>query len=94
MKRVQVITIGGNSYVMPEHMDIKTRTQMAAALLQLQLLDHEYDKDYTSYWYEADRNLTVNFGWTDVHNDKETALAARDARNVQLAREKEAAANA
>ena len=39
MKRVQVITIGGNSYVMPEHMDIKTRTQMAAALLQLQLLD-------------------------------------------------------
>lgn len=94
MKRIQIITIGGNNYGMPEHMDIKTRTQMAAALLQLQLLDHEYDKDYGSYWYEADRNLTVNFGWTDVHNDKAAALAARDARNVQLAREKEEAANA
>ena len=94
MKRVQIISIGGTSYIMPEHMDIKARTQMAASLLMLQHLDHEYDKSYGMYWYEADRNLTVNFGWVDAHDSKAAACAARDARNLQLAREKEAAANA
>jgi hypothetical protein len=94
MKRVQTITIGGTSYILPEDMDIKTRTQMAAALLLLQQLDHEYDTDYKTYWFESDRNLTVNFGWTEVHDNKATALMARDARNQQLAREKEAAADA
>jgi len=93
MKRVQTITIGGQSYIMPDYMDIKTRTQMAASLLMLQQLDHEYDKDYGTYWFESDRNLTVNFGWTEVHDSKAAALTARDARNLQLAREKEAAAN-
>jgi hypothetical protein len=89
MKRVNVISIGGSNYVLPEDMSTKERTQLAAALLQLQVLDHEYDKDYKSYRYVTENSLSVSFSAVEVYDSEGAAEDARDARNVVLNREKE-----
>ena len=88
MKQIKAISIGSNTYALPEDMSTKERTQLAAALLQLQVIDHNYDKDYKSYRYVSCNNLSVSFCSVDVYDTEGAAAAARDARNVELAREK------
>ena len=88
MKQIKAISIGSNTYALPEDMGTKERTQLAAALLQLQVIDHDYDKDYKSYRYVSCNNLSVSFCSVDVYDTEGAAAAARDARNVELAREK------
>ena len=88
MKQIKVITISGNAYKLPEDMDNKTRTQLAALLLQLQQLDGEHDKDWKTYSFESESNLMVSFGTREVYESKVAALVARDTRNAEIERQR------
>jgi hypothetical protein len=84
--RTNFISINGTNYAIPVGMTDKEVSAVCSLLLHFRRIDEIYPSDYKgSFKYVEDENVLIRLGSCDTYSTEESARAARDARNAELA---------
>jgi hypothetical protein len=84
--RTNFISINGTNYAIPVGMTDKEVSAVCSLLLHFRRIEEIYPSDYKgSFKYVDDENVMIRLGGCDTYSTEESARAARDARNAELA---------
>jgi hypothetical protein len=89
--RTNFISINGTPYAIPVGMTDKEVSAVCSLLLHFRRIDEVYPSDYKgAFKFVELENVTIRLGGCDIYSTEESARAARDARNAELAAKAEA----
>jgi predicted subunit of tRNA(5-methylaminomethyl-2-thiouridylate) methyltransferase len=84
--RMNIVQINGTEYVLPQGATDKEVATLCSMLLSMRRIDSIYSSDYnTEFRYQEGETLTIRLGSREIYVLEDSARAAREARNAEIA---------